>query len=85
MKYIKRGRGLNIENIISQPHSLLLGGVSSECDDTIESGTNVPSGLRNQGNTCFLASATQILITILSIKRLVQASVSKFGENKVNF
>ena len=58
-------------NIISQPRSLLLGGVSSESDETNESGTNVPSGLTNNGNTCFLASATQVLITIPSIKRLV--------------
>ena len=70
-------------NIISQPRSLLLGKVSSEFDDTNESGTNVPSGLTSDGNTCFLASATQVLITIPSIKRPVVVWVSKLGENKL--
>ena len=41
--------------------------------ESIENGTNCPSGLSNDGNTCFLASATQILITIPSMKRLVLA------------
>ena len=41
--------------------------------ESTENETNGPSGLSNDGNTCFLASATQILITIPSMKRLVLA------------
>ena len=46
---------------------LLLGGMISVSDEVPYKLQNVPSGLHNDGNTCFLASATQILITVPSI------------------
>ena len=49
-----------------------------------QNGTNGLSGLSNDGNTCFLASATQILITIPSIKRLVLAQFFCFDMKKVD-
>ena len=49
-----------------------------------QNGTNGLSGLSNDGNTCFLASATQILITIPSIKRLVLAQFFCFDMTKVD-
>ena len=52
----------------------------------IETGTSDPSlplGISNDGNTCFLASATQILITIPSIKRLVLAQFILCEKKKV--
>ena len=56
---------------------LLLGGMISVNDELPCKLQNAPSGLQNDGNTCFIASATQILITVPSIKRLVQAWLSK--------
>ena len=56
---------------------LLLGGMISMSNEVPCKLQNAPPGLHNDGNTCFLASATQILITVPSIKRLVQAWLSK--------
>ena len=43
---------------------------------------DVPSGLTNDGNTCFLAAATQILITIPSVRRLALAWFFIFKSTK---
>ena len=44
---------------------------------------DVPSGLTNGGNTCFLAAATQILITIPSVRRLALAWIFICTSTKV--
>ena len=43
---------------------------------------DVPSGLTNDGNTCFLAAATQILIIIPSVRRLALAWFSIFTSTR---
>ena len=56
---------------------LLLGGMADDHNDSETCGNYLPSGFLNVGNTCFLASATQVLVTIPSIERLVQACYFK--------
>ena len=61
-----------MNDIQEEPRQLLFGGMSDNNYEAQKNEYDVPSGLINEGTTCFLASATQALITIPSIRRLVQ-------------
>ena len=83
-------RGLELSNVgpnglhlvEKKPGQLLHGGMTDELDDSPMVGNDLPSGLINHANTCFLASATQTLVTIPSIKHLVQVCFFKMVYNK---
>ena len=45
----------------------------NDYSDPLDHVKDFPTGLTNDGNTCFLAAATQILITIPSVRRLALA------------
>lgn len=61
--------------MIDKPYFLLLGGSTLTGEVPLNYHPCLPAGLDNSGNTCFLAAATQLLITIPSIRRLVQVFV----------
>ena len=59
---------------------LLMGGMGDNNYQSQVCDMDSPSGFINSGNTCFLAAATQILVTIPSISRLVQERCSNIVE-----
>ena len=67
-------RGLELSNVgptglhlvEKKSGQLLHGGMTDELDDFPKAGNDLPSGLINHANTCFLASATRTLVTIPS-------------------
>ena len=67
--------------LIDKPYALLLGGSTMNSGDLQTIDRSLPAGLQNSGNTCFLAAATQLLITIPSIRRLVQVFISEEGNS----
>ena len=75
-------RGLELSNVCPNGLHLVEKKPGQLLDDSPMVGNDLPSGLINYANACFFASATQTLVTIPSIKHLVQVCFFKMVYNK---